>query len=119
MSKANELLGDPQALAELGARLDPRVSLVDAVDAAGLFDAVDEPQRDRARRALHALAPSVGHALVSAAMSAATRGVPVVLQWKPGVAVELQVWESSNDDSSYVGLLLVSPSATDLAGTSA
>lgn len=113
--KANEVLGDPRALAGVSGRIAGMTTLLEAVEALDLLEAVDAPHRSVARQAVAALPQAVGRALLAAVSSAASRGVPVVLQWKPGSAVELQVWEAVGEGAGQVGILLISPRASDLA----
>jgi hypothetical protein len=63
---------------------------------------------------MDALPQSVGAAVLAALRSAVERDLPVVLQWKPGVASEAQVWEVVEDGVGQIGILIVTPFGRDL-----
>lgn len=115
--RANELLGNRSLLPDVSQRLAGATTLPAAVDALDLLDAVDEQYHDEARLALEAVPAAVEQALLGAVVNAASRGIPVIIQWKPGSHVELQVWEAVADDLGHVGILLISPRAIDLAAS--
>jgi hypothetical protein len=52
--------------------------------------------------------------VLAALRSAVERDLPVVLQWKPGVASEAQVWEVVEDGVGQIGILIVTPFGRNL-----
>ena len=57
---------------------------------------------------LDALPPAVDAAMLAAARSAVERGLPVTFAWKPGVDIDLGVWETSHEDGGeWVGAITV------------
>jgi len=113
LDRQDDLLAEGAKEAILGAS-----TIAEAVARAGLFDAPEIANADHARRALEALPASVGAAMLGALTSAVQRDLPVVLQWKPGIASEVQVWEAVEDGVGQVGILLVTPYGRDLAASS-
>lgn len=113
LDRQEELLTERAREAILGAR-----TIAEAVTRAGLLDAPEIADADHARHALEALPASVGAAMLGALTSAVESELPVVLQWKPGVAAEVRVWEVVDDGVGQVGILLVTPFGRDLAASS-
>lgn len=113
LDRQDEMLTEAAREAILGA-----TTIAEAVARAGLFDAPEIVDADHARRALEALPASVGAAMLGALTSAVKGELPVVLQWKPGVASEVHVWEVVEDGVGQVGILLVTPYGRHLASSS-
>jgi len=113
LDRQDELLTERARDAILGAR-----TIAEAAARAGLFDGPEIADADRALQALEALPASVGAAMLGALTSAVESELPVVLQWKPGVASEVHVWEVVDDGVGQVGILLVTPFGRDLAASS-
>src|SRR4030081_1013443 len=84
-------------------------TLSEVLEKVGGFNAPGVTDGDHARRAMDALPQSVGAAVLAALRSAVDRDLPVVLQWKPGVASEAQVWEVVEDGVGQIGILIVTP----------
>jgi hypothetical protein len=93
-------------------------TLTEVLDKVGGFDVPGVSDADHARRAMDALPPSVGAAVLAALRSAVDRDLPVVIQWKPGVASEAQVWEVVEDGAGQIGVLIVTPYGRDLTSNS-
>jgi hypothetical protein len=90
-------------------------TVLEAWEGAGLFDHVDESRRDEIRSALTALPPAIDAALIATLKSALDRQLAVVVQWKPGMSCELQVWEAIDGTAGHIGILLITPYARDMA----
>lgn len=112
LDRQDEVLTEAARDAILGA-----TTIADAVARAGLFDAPEIADADHARHALEALPASVGAAMLGALTSAVKSELPVVLQWKPGVASEVHVWEVVEDGVGEIGILLITPYGRDLAAS--
>lgn len=104
-------------LTEVASVLAEATTLAEAAERAGMLDE-EGVAVDHAARALAALPPAVDAAALAVLRNAVDRGVGAVLQWKPGAAVELQVWEATDGDAGHVGLLLVTPMGRELAASS-
>lgn len=115
---ANRMLDaeDRSPSAALRDALDGSTTLVELAERIGLLDGAADA--GDAKAALSALPSSVAAAVLAVVRDAAERDVPVVLQWKPGVAAEVQVWEDVEDGVGQIGLLLVTPRGRELAGQS-
>jgi hypothetical protein len=111
--RANRLLDgtDAQEWRRAKDAVDHAETILEAVDRAGLLEQLGEPARAEAHTALEALPATVDVALLAALKSALHRRLPVVIQWKPGTNVELQVWEATEGEVGHVGVLLITPYA--------
>lgn len=111
---ANRAFDRDGDLRTIASALAESTTVVEAARHAGWLDAkgVDA---DHAGDALAGLPRSVDAALLAVLRDAVDRGVGVVFQWKPGAAVELQVWEAVEDGVGHVGILLVTPRGRNLA----
>jgi len=116
--KANRLLDglDPNASRRARRVLASASSVLDAVERAGLLEDLGEAADAEARAALAALPPSVDTALLAVLKGALERRLPVVIQWKPGAFVDLQVWEAVDGKAGHVGVMLTTPYAGDMTG---
>jgi hypothetical protein len=114
--RANRLLDGTDAeasrLAEMA--VDAASSVLDAVERAGLLEDLGEPAIVDARAALEALPLALDTALLAVLRSALKRRLPVVIQWKPGTNVELQIWEAVEGEAGFVGVMLIAPYAREL-----
>jgi hypothetical protein len=100
---------DPDATQWARDALRAHTDLGDAAEAAGLLHPAEDFHPDGVREALSSLPAAVGTALHATLLSAVERSLPVVVQWKEGAHVELQVWEDVDDGVGQVGVLLISP----------
>ena len=114
--RANRLLDGTDPVAQTGALIavTGASSVLDAAQRAGLFEGLNGPGNMEARSALAALPGSVDAALLAVLKGALERTLPVVLQWKPGPYIELQIWEAVEDDVGHIGVMLITPFARDL-----
>ncbi len=115
--RANRLLDgtDAQVRDEARTALADASSLLEAAERAGLLEEFGDQDKAQARAALAALPITVDTALLAVLKGAVQRGLPVVIQWKPGANTELQVWESVEENVGQVGVLLITPYARDLS----
>jgi hypothetical protein len=90
-------------------------SVLDTVERAGLLEELESTAKAEARAALAALPITVDAAFLAVLKAALDRSLPVVIQWKPGTTVELQVWEAAEGQVGYVGVTLITPYARDLS----
>jgi hypothetical protein len=116
MHRANRLLDGTDPVAQTAAlrAVSEASSVLDAAQRAGLFEGLSGPGKKEARSALAALPASVDAALLAVLRGALERTLPVVLQWKPGSHIELQIWEAVEDDVGHIGVMLITPFARDL-----
>jgi hypothetical protein len=117
MRRANRRLDgiDRAEKIQVLAAVTDATTLGDAAERAGLLDEAGGFDGAEARAALDALPGSVSAALLAVLRDAVERDAPLVLQWKPGGAVELQVWEAMDGDVGQIGVLLISPYGRELA----
>jgi hypothetical protein len=115
--RANRLLDGIDAKTSKRARrvLSTASSVLDAVERAGLLEELGGAANAEARAALAALPITVDAALLAVLKAAVQRRLPVVIQWKPGHTVELQVWEAVEGRVGHVGVMLITPYARDMS----
>jgi hypothetical protein len=92
-------------------------TVLQAIKRAGLLKQLTPEAKTQANEGLSALPAAVDQALLAVLKSALEREMPLVLQWKPGSSVELQVWEAADGNVGHIGVLLITPYARDLANS--
>jgi hypothetical protein len=100
---------DPGATEVARSALAESQSLHEAMTRAGLLDQLDKSVIEETRSFFAALPVSVDAAIRAVIGSAVERGLPVVIQWKPGPATEVRAWETVERNVGHVSILLITP----------
>jgi hypothetical protein len=108
---ANRLLDgiDPEATEAARGALAESQSLLEAVTRAGLLDQLEKSVIEDTRSFFAALPVSVDVAMRAVISGALERGLPVVIQWKPGPTAEVRAWETVEGNVGQVCILLITP----------
>jgi hypothetical protein len=99
---------DPEAYGGALSAVQAASSVRHAVEAVGVLDGLENTEAAEARAVFDALPPALDGAILGALARGLGDGQPVVVDWEPGDALAVRIWEEPGDVAT-LHIVVVSP----------